>query len=80
MTIRLTAVDSTVVLTIVDDGKGFDARQLLAAGSGGIGLHTMKYRARAISGTLMIESSEGKGTTVICRAPIPETESASAGG
>lgn len=49
-----------LVITISDDGKGFDK----PAVAGGAGLSNLQSRARAIKGTLAIESEPGKGTTV----------------
>ncbi|MFT5467034.1 MAG: PAS domain S-box-containing protein [Verrucomicrobiales bacterium] len=68
--ISLDKRDGFFILTISDDGAGFDPQQLLGRRDSGIGLHTMEYRARAIGGSLTIESGSGSGTKVICEAPI----------
>tara|TARA_R110000868_G_scaffold107750_3_gene294720 strand:+ start:15843 stop:17081 length:1239 start_codon:yes stop_codon:yes gene_type:complete len=59
---------SDIVLTVSDDGAGFD----LSAGPrfGHLGLLTMRERAEAVGGQLDIASTPGKGTTII--ATIPE--------
>lgn len=49
-----------VVLTIRDDGRGFD----LTRQSSGFGLRIMQMRAKLINAALEIESAEGKPTTV----------------
>ena len=54
-----------LVIEVRDDGRGFDA----AAPTTGIGLTSMRARARELGGLLTIESSTA-GTTVICHLPI----------
>jgi PAS domain S-box-containing protein len=61
--IRLDAVPGKLVLSIADDGAGFDAEAAMAA-QGGWGLRTMRERAQAIGGELGIESAPGRGTRV----------------
>jgi len=56
-----------VLLTIVDDGRGFDAREPQATD---FGLLAMHERAALIGGRLRIESRPGHGTIVEVRAPI----------
>ena len=62
--------DSNIVVTIQDEGCGFDPVHPRVQGTGG-GLPGMKERARIINGTLTIESNE-EGTRVTLRAPIAE--------
>jgi nitrate/nitrite-specific signal transduction histidine kinase len=50
-----------LLLTIEDDGTGFDSA---AAGLGQLGLGIMRERAEAIGATLTISSAPGQGTTV----------------
>jgi signal transduction histidine kinase len=51
-----------VLLTITDEGKGFDPHT--RAGRRGIGLASIEERARLIGAELTIQSAPGKGTTV----------------
>ena len=55
-----------MVLTIQDDGKGFDA----STDSGGMGLRIMQYRAQCIGGSCEVQSNCAKGTIVTCRVPL----------
>jgi PAS domain S-box-containing protein len=55
-----------LVLSVADDGKGFDPA---AAPRGRWGMTTMRERAEAAGGRLAVESSPGRGTTV--RATVP---------
>ncbi|MFO1193335.1 MAG: PAS domain S-box protein [Rhodoferax sp.] len=62
-----------LVLTIHDDGCGFDVaavRERAAAGDS-IGLLGMKERATLLGGQLDIESIPGLGSTVRMRCPLP---------
>ncbi len=60
--IRITLIiDNHELEAIVeDDGSGFQKSSIQK----GIGLHTMKYRAKAIGAILTIESEQGDGTIV----------------
>ena len=58
--------DATLLLTIQDDGIGFDTHQQLVRhhSIGGNGLKNMTLRAEKMGGTLTIVSAPGQGTTV----------------
>jgi signal transduction histidine kinase len=61
--VRLEARDGHVLLSVSDDGTGFDpAAPGLRARR--LGLTSMEERARALGGTLAIEASPGAGTVV----------------
>ncbi len=67
--------DSDLIwFSIEDDGKGFDAIRALASDpeEKGLGLATMKGRARMLGGTLLIRAKEGKGTRIALSIPIPD--------
>jgi PAS domain S-box-containing protein len=59
-------------LEIADDGCGFDPQA--ADRSGGLGLRGMRERAAQIAGSLSVESSPGKGTTLRVAVPAAEPE------
>jgi signal transduction histidine kinase/ligand-binding sensor domain-containing protein len=56
-----------VVLTIEDDGVGFEAASL--DGRGGMGLSGIAERARILGGRSAIRSSPGRGTTITVNLP-----------
>jgi PAS domain S-box-containing protein len=56
-----------LVLSITDDGKGFDPA---AAPRGRWGMTTMRERAEAAGGRLQVSSSPGTGTTVSAAVPL----------
>ena len=59
--IRLSGENNLVVLTIADNGKGFD----MPADSGmGMGLHSMRERMEALGGELRVDSKPGQGTQI----------------
>jgi signal transduction histidine kinase len=69
MTLNFT--DGEALLTIEDDGRGFD--HISSDGKnagGGFGLVGMRERAALIGGDLEIESGPGKGTSVFVRVPL----------
>lgn len=61
--IVLSRDQKNLLLSIRDNGMGFRQEGL----KGGMGFHTMTYRASIIQGILEIRTEEGKGTTVICK-------------
>jgi signal transduction histidine kinase len=74
--IRATAENVRIVLShdsnslkllIADDGRGMDAA---SCARGGMGLHSMRYRANALGGELSIASRPNKGTTISCDVPL----------
>src|SRR5204863_9791821 len=65
--LRLETDGDSMVLTIRDDGAGFDART--HGRSSRYGMTTMKERVMAAGGHLEVESAPGKGTTL--RASVP---------
>jgi signal transduction histidine kinase len=66
ISIALSASENTFRLEVSDDGVGFD---LAHPEDGGIGLYNMRQRARAVGGTLGIESKTGAGTKLTCIVP-----------
>ena len=52
-------------LTVVDDGKGIDPST-----PKGFGLTTMTERVKSLGGTCVIESAQGKGTTIRIEIPV----------
>ncbi len=72
----LQASDGDAVLTVEDNGKGFDAEAQLSAPpsiASGIGLRSIREQAEALRGKLEIRSSDS-GTTLEIRAPLAAME------
>lgn len=71
ITLTFAKEDNNLSLKIVDNGTGFDPRP---PASGGLGLHTMEYRSRAINGSLTIRRRKEGGTEVVCVVPSSPAE------
>src|SRR5437762_2641541 len=63
--IYLVSHQEQIVLTVSDNGHGFDPS---VAGQG-LGFRTMGSRAHSVGGSCELESRD-RGTTLICRVPI----------
>jgi len=59
--------DKTLLLTIQDDGQGFDASTIP---SGHYGILGIKERVRLVNGSFEIQSENGKGTTLKIEIPL----------
>jgi PAS domain S-box-containing protein len=64
--IQLTFGDQDLMLTVQDDGKGFDAK----INGQGMGLRIMRYRAQCIGGSCEVHAGPTQGTIVHCRVPL----------
>lgn len=62
--------DSGYVITLEDNGKGFD----LEAITFGVGLDGIQSRVDILGGRLIIDSSPGRGTTLLIELPLAEHE------
>ena len=60
-----------VSLAIEDEGRGFDRDKAYAQAdeTHSLGLTSMRERAALIGGTLVVESQEGVGTSIVVRVP-----------
>jgi signal transduction histidine kinase/ligand-binding sensor domain-containing protein len=68
--VRLAASGGRLLIEVVDDGIGVDARGPTSTGGDGRGLANMRARAVALSGTLVITSGPGgRGTRVALDIP-----------
>ena len=68
ITLTLACEDRRLVMTVGDDGAGFDLKKAVRPTS--IGLSGIKERALAIGGEVKIDSVPGKGTTITITAPL----------
>jgi PAS domain S-box-containing protein len=71
VSVSLQRLDGTVSLIIEDDGIGFEPtkKAVMTGDDRGLGLVGMKERAELVGGSIEIESSSGKGTTIYVRVP-----------
>ncbi len=68
--IELKDEDGYILMTVTDNGPGFDPRSKVSVGQDEHwGLVIMRERARAIDASLEIKSAPGEGTRIILRVP-----------
>ena len=67
--VSLAIENGQLLMSIVDDGVGFDPATAIHAG--GIGLESMYKRIGKVGGQLELLSRPGEGTRVVARAPLP---------
>jgi signal transduction histidine kinase len=68
--VYLQRLPTTVLVTIEDDGAGFDEAEVARAGArAGLGLIGIRERAKHLRGTVRLESTPGKGTRLTVELP-----------
>jgi signal transduction histidine kinase len=74
--VQLDFESDKLILTVRDDGRGFDDQRLPPPSSGHFGLFGMRERAEKLHGQLTIQSRPGKGTQIQLTVPNNETSAA----
>src|SRR5581483_4919359 len=74
--LALAARDSTVVVEVSDDGRGFDPEEAVTR-SRRLGLTSMRERAETVGGSFSIDSRVGEGTTVRVEVSVGRANSRS---
>jgi two-component system sensor histidine kinase DegS len=81
--ILLERVEQKLIITIIDNGIGFDANAVRVNKkknksdlSGGFGLYSMKERVALLEGEFKVQSEIGKGTTIKIQIPLINEEEA----
>ena len=67
VSVHLSGMPDGLLLTVDDDGRGFDVE---TAWGTGLGLMSMSERVEAIGGTLQVRSQPGAGTHLEVRVPL----------
>jgi signal transduction histidine kinase len=80
--LQLAANEASLTLSVTDNGIGFPTENAIESGggtdspaasqlaSGGMGLHSMSYRARLMGGTFSVGPGKRGGTVVVCTVPF----------
>jgi signal transduction histidine kinase len=74
-TVGIVRRDSAITMTVIDDGRGFSTKQVLAREAdvgvegGHFGLRGIQDRVAMLGGTFALESSVGRGTTLTVTLP-----------
>jgi signal transduction histidine kinase len=69
VSVRLRRHERDLVLTVSDDGEGFDVAEARARPEASIGLFGMSERVALVGGHLDIRSRPGYGTSIEMRVP-----------
>ena len=69
--VQLIKYESSVLLMVEDDGKGFDQKKLEKKKDKGIGFRNVGIRARSIGGVLNIDTHPDQGVSVTIDVPLP---------
>ena len=70
--IQLNRFDDTINLMVEDTGVGFNVATVKAKQKG-IGLENIEKRVNELGGNLSIDSTIGRGTTIMIDIPVKET-------
>ena len=71
LTVSVESDGTQLRIEVQDDGRGFDAthaREYLREGR--VGLASMRERVELASGTFVVRSSPGRGTTILATLPV----------
>ncbi len=68
--VSLSLEGGRLMLSVRDDGAGFDPDEVMAEPGGALGLAGMRERAEYMGGELRVESSPGKGTSITLGVPL----------
>ncbi len=69
ISIQLTCLDELVSIIVEDNGRGFDENDTSIKGDG-IGLKNLVSRIEEFDGEITIDSTSGKGTTILVDLPL----------
>jgi two-component system sensor histidine kinase DegS len=74
--VTLTYGQEQILLSVRDDGRGFDLREVERGGRAGghFGLISMRERAELLGGRFEVKSAPGQGTRITVAVPITEGE------
>lgn len=68
--VRLAFAPGSIVLCVLDDGKGFQGSGVHRPTEGGVGLGNMRERAAAMGAKYEVVSTPGKGTSISLVVPL----------
>lgn len=70
VSISLNTSDGSLLLSVYDDGQGFNPKD--ASSAGGYGIAGMRERTSLVNGTIDIRSEPYQGTRIVLRIPLKE--------
>jgi len=74
VSVQFVGYPNTIILTIEDNGKGFDLNDALSTSTNasGMGLKSIHDRVAYLDGNVYIDSAPDKGTSIIIETPKPQ--------
>lgn len=66
LSIHLASRDGQVILTVEDDGRGYDPANIRP----GLGLMAIEHRTAALNGSIQVETAPGRGVLTIVEVPL----------
>jgi signal transduction histidine kinase len=66
--VSLNSENGTLILSVIDNGRGFDDREMAEAE--GLGIAGMRERASLVGGLLEVRSRPGEGASIFFNAPL----------
>lgn len=72
--VKVKQIDDEVIISIEDNGKGFDVTNVQPSVGGGLGLVGLKERTQALNGEISIISKKGEGTKVLVKVPVNKSQ------
>ncbi len=79
-TVTLTYQSDSVLLDVIDDGRGFDPQRAASDPGRGRGLRGIRERVATLGGTMVMESALGEGTALAVCLPMNVDEQKSSAG
>jgi len=73
ISVVLERAEQNLILSISDDGAGFDMKALRTSAAT-LGLRSMEERVQAVGGSITIDSAPDLGTAICARFPIPSPQ------
>ncbi len=73
--VSIEILDDSLILSVSDSGRGFDAeKKVMPSSGGGYGLFSVRERISHIGGEVQIDSSPGDGSVVVLIVPLLQRE------
>jgi len=72
VTISIRRRDNEIVVSVADDGVGFDVGKAHVGRTGGFGLFSIRERLHGLGGRLVVDSRPGSGTKATLVAPLQQ--------
>lgn len=72
--LRLEWTEQQLMLSLNDNGQGFDLDTVEQEGKESFGLRSIRERIEQVGGTIVINSTQGVGTCIVARCPLSQEQ------